>query len=109
MADLHVLFVYLCPRQFIFRKPNYESVPKSTESAALICARGCCQSGHVICVFVQTSRHGTGSEMSFSPGQVVQKHMGNCKTSRARVYELNVINNPLSASDRAVIGLLNFT
>jgi hypothetical protein len=45
--------------------------------------------------------------VGFNLGHFRQKQEGNSKTSTTRVSELNVINNPLSASDRTVIGLLN--
>ena len=49
---------------------------------------------------LSASHHGAGREISFS----FRNWRGNCKT---RVSELSVINNPLAASDRTVIGLLN--
>ena len=103
------------PRSFVgigikqlLRKPKYLAIPKCVANVALILiSRWYCWCGHISCVFVNSSRYGLKGEVRFNLGRFRHKHEGNSKTSTTRVSELNVINNPLAASDRTVIGLLN--
>jgi hypothetical protein len=100
-------FVGTCIK-LLLRKQKYLAILKFVENATLIIiSRWYCWCGHILCVFVHSSRYGTKGEVRFNLGRFRHKHEGNSKTSRTRVSELNVINNPLAASDRTVIGLLN--
>lgn len=100
-------FVGTCTKQLL-RKPKYLAIPKFVERFTLnLSSRWYCWCGHILCVFVHSSRYGRKGEMRFNLGRFRHKHEGNSKTSTTRVSELNVINNPLAASDRTVIGLLN--
>jgi hypothetical protein len=99
--------IFPCIKQRI-RKPNYLAILKFVESVTVVLiSREYCWCDHILCMSVYSSRYGTKREMRSSSGRSRHEHEGKSKTSTTRVSELNLINNPLAASDRTVIGLLN--